>query len=247
MKFLAIIPARYASSRFPGKPLAILGDKEVINHVWQRVQAAGIPAVVATDDERIYRAVTGAGGRAIMTSPDHACGTDRLCEAVQLLDTDADVIINVQGDEPFIHADQLHAIREIFEQNPDTAIATMARLFPKDGNPGNLFDPALVKLVVDDQMYALYFSRSVIPYLRDHTAAEFAANHQYLTHLGLYAYRRDVLLSLPSLPPSPLEQAEKLEQLRWLQAGLKIKVALTQHESVGIDTPEDLAYAQTLL
>lgn len=247
MKYLAIIPARYASTRFPGKPLAMLGDTEVINHVWRRVERAGVPAVVATDDERILRYVTGAGGRAVMTRPDHCCGTDRLVEAVTALDTDADVIINVQGDEPFIHPEQILALRGIFENAPETMIATLARPYPGDAPADALLDPNLVKVVTDGAGHALYFSRSPIPFMRGVPEQEWPRRHRYLTHIGVYAYRREILLSLPSLPPSPLEQAESLEQLRWLQAGLGIAVAESTHLTVGIDTPADLERARDFL
>lgn len=247
MKFLAIIPARYGSSRFPGKPLARLGDREVINHVWMRVEEAGVPAVVATDDERILRCVEQAGGRAVMTRADHRCGTDRLVEAVQTLATDADVIINVQGDEPFIHPDQIRALCDIFRSAPDTRIATLARPFPSDAPVERLIDPNLVKVVCSSHGEALYFSRSPIPFLRGVSQQEWPARHNYLTHIGIYAYTRETLLTLPTLPPSPLEQAESLEQLRWLQAGLRIRVAESSHPTIGIDTPEDLEAARKFL
>lgn len=247
MKYLAIIPARYASTRFPGKPLALLGDTEVINHVWRRVEQAGVPAVVATDDDRIFRCVTSAGGRAVMTRADHRCGTDRLVEAAGLLGTDADVIINVQGDEPFISPAQISALTAIFERDPSTPIATLARPWPKDAPAEGLLDPNLVKLVTDASGHALYFSRAAIPFMRGVPVEEWPRRHRYLTHIGIYAYRREVLLSLPSLPPSPLEQAESLEQLRWLQASLRIAVAESTHPTVGIDTPADLERARRFL
>jgi len=247
MKFLSVIPARYASTRFPGKPLAKLGDTEVVNHVWRRVEQAGIEAVVATDDERIARCVERAGGRAVMTRSDHRCGTDRIVEAVLTLATDADVIINVQGDEPFIHPSQIRSLMSIFEADPTTPIATLVRPFPADAPVARLLDPNLVKVVTSTDDHALYFSRAAIPHLRGVEPALWPSCHRYLTHMGVYAYRRDLLLTLPGLPPSPLEQAESLEQLRWLQAGLRIAVAETARPTVGIDTPADLEQARRLL
>lgn len=247
MTFLAIIPARYASSRFPGKPLAMLGDTEVINHVWRRVEQAGVPAVVATDDKRIFNCVESAGGRAVMTRADHRCGTDRLVEAVGRLRSEADVIINVQGDEPFIHPDQVRALMQIFERDPLTRIATLVRPYPADAPVDSLLDPNLVKVVADLKGHALYFSRSPIPHLRGVAQEQWPACHRFLTHIGIYAYRRETLLSLPTLPPSPLEQAESLEQLRWLQAGIPIATAESAHPTIGIDTPADLAAARRFL
>ena len=247
MTFLAIIPARYASTRFPGKPLAMLGDTEVINHVWRRVEKAGVPAVVATDDSRIFDCVTAAGGRAVMTRADHKCGTDRLVEAVEKLATDADVIINVQGDEPFIHPTQIQSLTALFTNRPDTQIATVVRPYPQDAPVAGLLDPNVVKVVTDNQGDALYFSRSAIPYLRGVEQQEWPSRHHFLTHVGIYAYKREILMSLPGLPPSPLETAESLEQLRWLQAGLKISTVETDKPTVGIDTPADLEAARSYL
>lgn len=247
MKFLAIIPARYASTRFPGKPLALLGSRAVINHVWRRVEQAGVPTVVATDDRRILECVENDGGHAVMTDANHRCGTDRLVEAARLLCTDADVIINVQGDEPLVHPSQIISLKEIFEADPDTQIATLARPYPAGAPVSGLLDPNLVKLVRDARGHALYFSRSPIPYLRGTAQEQWSSAHEFLTHIGIYAYRREVLMSLPSLPPSELEQAESLEQLRWLQAGLSIKVALSDKPTIGIDTPQDLERAREFI
>lgn len=247
MKFAAIIPARYASSRFPGKPLAKLGGKAVINRVVERVQSAGVPALVATDDERILQAVREAGGRAVMTRADHVCGTDRVREAADHLPADVDVIINVQGDEPFIHPEQLRALMDLFERYPDTDIATLVRPLPADTPWSRLSDPALVKAVTGDEGQALYFSRFPVPYQRGVPEAEWASRHRYLAHIGVYAYRAEALRRITQLPPSPLEKAESLEQLRWLQAGLRIRTAESEHVTIGIDTPADLADAEAFL
>lgn len=244
MKFLAIIPARYASTRFPGKPLAILGGKPVIQHVWERVSSVMPDAVVATDDDRIFKAVEAFGGKAAMTSPTHRSGTDRCAEVAAK--SDADVIINIQGDEPFIDPAQLTAVTQCFN-DPATEIATLARPFDPAAGFEALFDPNLVKLVIDNNDFAMYFSRSVIPYVRGVEWQKWLETTQYYTHIGLYAYRRDVLSRLSALPQSQLETAESLEQLRWLQNGFRIKVAKSNSVSVGIDTPEDLAAAENFL
>lgn len=247
MKFAAIIPARYASSRFPGKPLAMLGGKAVINRVVERVQAAGIPALVATDDERILQAVRDAGAQAVITRADHLCGTDRVREAADSLSPDVDVIINVQGDEPFIHPDQIKALCSLFERYPDTDIATLVRPLPSDTPYSRLADPALVKAVTSTDGQALYFSRFPVPFQRGIPEEEWAARHRYLAHIGIYAYRAEVLRRITRLPASPLEKAESLEQLRWLQAGLRIRTAESEHRTIGIDTPGDLAEAEAFL
>lgn len=246
MKFLALIPARYASTRFPGKPLVRLGGKTIIERVFARVSKVFPEACVATDDERILKTVEQFGGKAVMTSPEHRSGTDRCREAMEKTGSDADVIVNVQGDEPFIAASQLEAIQTCFEE-PSTQIATLVQPFAADADFRLLENPASPKVVVDGKGFALYFSRSVIPYLRGVEPSEWPARHTYYKHIGLYAYRRDVLESITRLPQSPLELAESLEQLRWLQAGYKIKVAETSVETIGIDTPEDLKRAEAFL
>lgn len=248
MKYIAIIPARYASTRFPGKPLAMLGDKTMIERVYRRVSAvAGIDTVaVATDDERISNAVKGFGGVAVMTSDKHRSGTDRCREAYETLGSDADVVINIQGDEPFIAVSQIETVMKAFE-NPEVQIATLARPFNPDDSYEKLSDPNTPKLVTDNNGYALYFSRSVIPYVRGAEREVWPACASYLTHIGLYAYRAEVLKEITALPQSPLELAESLEQLRWLQAGYRIKVGLSTEPTIGIDTPADLAAAIKLL
>jgi 3-deoxy-manno-octulosonate cytidylyltransferase (CMP-KDO synthetase) len=243
MKFIGIIPARYASTRFPGKPLAMLGGKIVIQRVYEQVVDVLGEAYVATDDERIQNAVKSFGGLAVMTSPDHKSGTDRVQEAATKLATDADVIINVQGDEPFIQKSQLETVKSLFD-DPHTQIATLGKPFESLEAAENPNSP---KIVTDVNGYALYFSRSVIPYIRGKERSKWLTSFPFLKHIGLYAYRSDVLSAITKLPQSPLEIAESLEQLRWLQNGYRIKVGLTDVETIGIDTPEDLARAEQLI
>lgn len=243
MKFTAIIPARYASTRFPGKPLAMLGGKTVIERVYQQVSSVFDEVCVATDDDRILQAVETFGGKAVMTSPNHRSGTDRLQEAVEKTGTTADVVVNVQGDEPFIHPSQLRSLCQCFD-NPATQIATLGKRF---SDMEAVDSPNSPKIVVDNQGFALYFSRSVIPFVRGVDHGEWLGHYPFLKHIGLYAYRREVLREVTLLPPSSLEVAESLEQLRWLQNGYRIRVAETDIETVGIDTPEDLARAERYL
>ena len=243
MKFIAIIPARYASTRFPGKPLAILGGKPVIQRVYEQVSSVLEEVYVATDDDRIFQAVEAFGGRAVMTSDRHRSGTDRIQEAATTIGTDADVVINVQGDEPFIHPSQIKALCRCFD-NPTTQIATLGKPFETIEAVKNPNSP---KIVVDNQGFALYFSRSVIPFVRGVDEAEWLNRYPFLKHLGLYAYRREVLREVTQLPMSSLEAAESLEQLRWLQNGYRIRVAETNIETVGIDTPDDLERAEQFL
>lgn len=243
MKFTAIIPARYASTRFPGKPLALLGGKTVIQRVYEQATSVLDEAWVATDDERIRQAVEQFGGRAVMTRTDHKSGTDRIEEAVEKIGTKADVIINIQGDEPFIQRSQLETIMHLFDDEA-TQIGTIGKPFETMEAAESPNSP---KIVTDVRGYALYFSRSVIPFVRGRERAEWLGAFPFLKHLGLYAYRREVLREITQLPQSPLELAESLEQLRWLQNGYRIKVGLTDVETVGIDTPEDLARAEAFL
>lgn len=246
MKTIAIIPARYASTRFPGKPLAILGGKPVIQRVYEQVTTVLDEAYVATDDERIYNKVQEFGGRVVMTSPNHKSGTDRIEEAVQKIGTDADIIINVQGDEPFIHPSQIEALIKCFD-DPTTQIATLGKPFDKDADISLLDNPNSPKIVVDNNSFALYFSRSVIPFIRGVEHNQWLGKYPFLKHLGIYAYRTHVLHEITRLPQSSLELAESLEQLRWLQNGYRIRVGTTNIETVGIDTPEDLQRAEDYL
>ena len=244
--FVAIIPARFASTRFPGKPLAILGGKPVIQRVYEQAKKVFENVFVATDDDRIYDAVEQFGGKAIMTSPNHKSGTDRCYEAYQKCGIETDVVVNIQGDEPFIHQSQLQTIKELFLQ-PETDIATLVKPFASDTSFDVLSNPNSPKVVVDDNWNALYFSRSVIPYLRGKETETWASEHTYYKHIGLYAFRSAVLGKVTSLEQAPLEIAESLEQLRWLSAGYTIKVGKTNVETIGIDTPEDLAAAEKFL
>ncbi|MDE6272840.1 MAG: 3-deoxy-manno-octulosonate cytidylyltransferase [Muribaculaceae bacterium] len=250
MKTLIITPARYSSTRFPGKPLAKLGGREIILRVVDRITEAGYQCLVATDDERIRRRVEHEGYSAIMTSINHNSGTDRVREAVETLEKLTgevyDIVINVQGDEPFIDINQLRLLEKCFE-DPSVDIATLARPFPTDGAFKELNNPNLVKLVKSPTGSALYFSRSVIPYLRGADQNQWPSQHQYFTHIGVYAYRTEVLRKITELPQSPLEKAESLEQLRWLENGYSIKVAESRSENIGIDTPEDLEAAEEYL
>lgn len=243
MKFIGIIPARYASTRFPGKPLAMLGGRTVIQRVYEQATAILDEAYVATDDERIFQAVEQFGGRAIMTRADHKSGTDRIEEAAEKIGTQADVIINIQGDEPFIQKSQIETLMHLFDE-PSTQIGTLGKRFESIEAAMNPNSP---KIVTDKRGFALYFSRSIIPYVREKEQAEWLQHFPYLKHLGLYAYRREVLQEVTQLPQSPLEIAESLEQLRWLENGYRIRVGLTDVETVGIDTPEDLQRAEEFL
>lgn len=246
MKFIAIIPARYASTRFPAKPLAMLGGKPIIQRVYERVSSVIDNTVVATDDERIKSAVEAFGGRVVMTSTHHRSGTDRCFEAFTIAGADSDVIINVQGDEPFIDPSQLRSLMACFD-DPTTDIATLVKPFTPEIGIEALRNPNSPKVVVGANHQALYFSRSVIPYLRGIDENEWLSHHTFYKHIGLYAYRADVLRQISAMAPGCLEQAESLEQLRWLEAGLAIKVGETNIETIGIDTPEDLARAEAFL
>lgn len=243
MKHIAIIPARYASTRFPGKPLAILGGKTVIQRVYEQAVSVLSEAWVATDDKRIYQTVKEFGGRAVMTRADHKSGTDRIEEASEIINTNADVIINIQGDEPFVQPSQIKALIQLFD-NAETQIGTLGKRFDSIEAVCNPNSP---KIVTDKQGFALYFSRSIIPHVRGVENKEWLNHFPYLKHLGLYAYRRDVLRQITQLPQSSLEKAESLEQLRWLENGYRIRVGLTDVETVGIDTPEDLQRAEEFL
>ena len=246
MRFIGIIPARYASTRFPGKPLAMLGDKPMIQRVYEQAKKALDEVVVATDDERIYQAVEQFGGRAIMTRADHKCGTDRCLEAYDRSasgvekDDKETVIINIQGDEPFIQPEQIEAIKGCFP----TEIATLVKPFTEEDGLEALENPNTPKVVFSRETgNALLFSRSVIPYLRGVDKADWLKQKKHYKHIGMYAYRADILREITQLPQTEAELAESLEQLRWLENGYRIRVAETQVQSIGIDTVEDLEKA----
>lgn len=239
IRFLGIIPARYASTRFPGKPLALVNGIPMIQRVYQQASLAFENVYVATDDERIEAAVKGFGGNVVMTSPSHPSGTDRICEALENIETNQtkfDVVFNIQGDEPYIQAAALNQLKACFTNN-DTHIGTLAK-------PIHILEDVLnpnhVKLVRDAAGKALYFSRSPIPYLRNVPQDQWTEKYTYLKHIGIYAYRTHVLKEITKLQPSSLELAESLEQNRWLENGYVIKVETTEYESISIDTPEDL-------
>jgi len=235
-RVLVAIPARYQATRLPGKPLLRETGKFLIQHVYERASLASCvdDVVVATDDERIRAAVASFGGCAIMTSPHHRSGTDRIAEAVRPLD--ADIVVNVQGDEPEIEPDAIDLAVSLLESHPDADLSTLAAPVH---DPARLRDPNLVKVVLDARGYALYFSRAPIPASKSYPALPPGDAHVYLGHIGLYAFRRPFLLKFASLPPSPLETHESLEQLRALEHGHKIAVAITAHQALGIDTPDD--------
>ena len=247
MKFLVLIPARYESSRFPGKPLAKICGEEMIVRVCRQVEKTGFDLAVATDHELIADTVRSAGFDAVMTGKNHRSGTERVEEAYRNLGSDADVVINVQGDEPFIDPAQIKMLADIFVSHPDTRIATLARPFDVSHGFSALEDPNLVKLVKSDDGKALYFSRSVIPFVRKVAREEWLEHTGYFSHIGIYAYRYDTLEKIVKLPESSLEKAESLEQLRWLQNNYEIRVAVSDHPTIGIDTPEDLAQAEKYL
>ena len=246
MKFLGIIPARYASSRFPGKPLALLGGKPMVQRVYEQVVGRLDEACVATDDERIATAVENFGGKVVMTSTEHRSGTDRCREAAERIGGAYDVIVNVQGDEPFIRPEQLQAVMACFD-DPTVQIATLVKPFTEADGLTALKNVNSPKVVVDNSMNALYFSRSVIPHLRGVPEEEWLSRHTFYKHIGLYAYTRRTLDEITRLPQSELELSESLEQLRWLQNGYRIRVGITHVETVGIDTPDDLRRAELFL
>lgn len=243
MKFIGIIPARFASTRFPGKPLALLAGKPMIQHVFERCNEILDAVFVATDDQRIYDAVFHFGGKAIMTSVDHKSGTDRVYEAYTKLNEEADVIINIQGDEPFIHKSQIESLKACFEQK-NVDIATLVMPFASTSSYEELQNPNTPKVIRNAQGNALYFSRSVIPYLRGEEPDMWSSKHTYYKHIGIYAYRNTALKCITKMAMGQLEKVESLEQLRWLENGLTIATAVSHVETIGIDTPKDLENAE---
>lgn len=236
MNIIAVIPARYAATRFPGKLMQQLGNKPIIRHVYDNTLATGLfnDVFVVTDSDIIYNEIVSNGGKAIMSKQEHESGSDRIAEAIQ--DMNADVIVNVQGDEPFIKKEPLEKLVALFN-DPSVQVASLMRKISKQ----EAEDPNNVKVVVDKNGYALYFSRSVIPFQRDKTKEE------YLLHVGVYAYKKEALMNFTQWPQSVLEKKEKLEQLRYLENGVKIKMAETDYVNIAIDTPEDLEKAKNLL
>ena len=246
MRVLAVIPARYASTRFPAKPLALLGGKPIVQWVYEAVAKAVERVVVATDDRRIYDAVVAFGGEAVMTSTEHQSGTDRCAEAFEKCGYEADIVVNVQGDEPFIAPEQIATLLQCFE-NEAVEIATLAREFKAEEGIEALENPNSPKVVINPKGEAIYFSRSVVPYLRDVERSEWLEHHTFYKHVGIYAFRAATLGEITRLPLSPMERAERLEQLRWLESGYKIGVGITDVENVGIDCPDDLQRAEILI
>ncbi len=242
---VGIIPARYASTRFPGKPLAAIAGRPMIYWVYQQaVKARRLQDVlVATDDERIVRAVESFGGKAVLTSPRHATGTDRIAEVATNLNVS--VIVNIQGDEPLIAPEAIDRLVEAFAADPSVRMATLCR---RAQDVEEIFDPNTVRVVFDRNGDALYFSRAPIPYNRDaRSREEWLSQTVYYQHIGVYAYKRDFLLELAGLPQSPLERAEKLEQLRVLENGHRIRVVETDYRPVCVDVPEDVAKVELLM
>jgi len=247
-KAIVVIPARYNSTRLPGKPLIVIKEKPLIQYVYERVSISKLidDVLVATDDERIFNTVKGFGGKATMTSPEHTCGTDRIAEAVK--DIECDIIVNVQGDEPLIHPEMVNGVIELMKDQR-ASIGTLAK---KTSDIEEIFSPDIVKVVMDNEGFAMYFSRSPIPYyrneflelqakeLRTHNMQHTTHNIYCYKHIGVYAYKKDVLLQFSKLSPTRLEKIEKLEQLRALENGIKIKVKETEFETIGVDTPNDL-------
>lgn len=246
MKFIAIIPARYASTRFPGKPLVDMLGKPMIQRVYEQVKKAVEEVWVATDDSRIFDAVEAFDGKAVMTSTQHRSGTDRIQEAYTKINQPFDVIINVQGDEPFIQPEQIEALKACFDSSA-VELATLVKPFKKEDGFDALFNANSPKVVINKNNEAIYFSRSIIPYIRDVHHTEWLDKHTFYKHIGMYAYRVDVLAEITQLPPSSLEKAESLEQLRWIENGYRIRVGYTDAETIGIDTPEDMEKALRFL
>lgn len=245
MNFTGIIPARYQSTRFPGKPLELLNEKPIIQWVYENACKSLHKVYVATDDERIFKAVEAFGGKAVYTSASHQSGTDRCAEAAAELSKSfhIDVVVNIQGDEPFIRPEQIEGLKACFD-SPGTEIATLVKPITNAEEIININRP---KVVINQRQEAMYFSRSPIPFVRGHAPEEWLSLSNFYSHIGMYAYRYDILLELTKLPVGLLEKAESLEQLRWLENGYRIKTARTTYENIGIDTPEDLENAKKFL
>lgn len=241
---VAVIPARYAATRLPGKPLVSLAGKPMIQRVWERVkQATRISRVIiATDDDRILKAAAGFGAEAVMTRSEHRSGTERVAEvAVHIPGESEEIFVNVQGDEPLVEPEAIDTLVEAIESEEGVSIAT---LMVPIARPADIMDPNIVKVVLDFDGNALYFSRAPIPWVRDREAP---VHVKHMKHLGLYAFRRSALLDFPTLPLGDLERIEQLEQLRWMENGYKIRMAETRHDSVSVDVPDDVARVEQLL
>jgi 3-deoxy-manno-octulosonate cytidylyltransferase (CMP-KDO synthetase) len=246
-RFLGIIPARYHSTRFPGKPLAMLGGKPMILWTWDRASAVFSELLVATDDDRILATIRAYGGQAVMTSADHRTGTERCAEAFELYRTehpgDFTHVVNIQGDEPLLDPAQLKELKHCLLEE-DAEIATLVHPVASEEE---LEDPNIVKVVTDPRGRALYFSRSPVPFARGLSVPDMIRQQRYLKHIGIYGFRAEILGQLTGLEPSPLEQAESLEQLRWLENGYEIRTRVTQALSVGVDTPSDLEKVRRMI
>jgi len=238
MKIIGIIPARYSSTRFPGKPLIDIGGKSMIQRVYEQAQKASCltNVLVATDDNRIMEHVLSFGGKAILTSENHKSGTDRCFEAIQNFDKTVDVVINIQGDEPFIKSEQIDLVASCFNQN-EVQIATLVKKITTDDE---LFNVNIPKVILNSHSQAIYFSRQTLPYVRGQEEKQWLNKQTFYKHIGIYAYKTDVLAQITQLKQSDLELAESLEQLRWLENGYKINVKITDFESVAVDVPDDL-------
>jgi 3-deoxy-manno-octulosonate cytidylyltransferase (CMP-KDO synthetase) len=246
-RFTGIIPARYASSRFPGKPVIMIGNKTMVQRVYEQALKSIDNVYVATDDQRIYDVVLNFGGKAVMTSPEHMTGTDRCAEAIdkitELTGKKTEVVINIQGDEPLIRPEQIDLIKSCFHDK-NVKIATLIR----KTTPGeDIFNPNQPKVILDSEGNAIYFSRTAIPFIRDEEPSTWSENHVFYKHIGLYAYRTETLKRITKLKKGQLEMAENLEQNRWIENGIKIRTAVTEWESLGIDTPDDLKKVLALI
>ena len=244
MKILGIIPARFASTRFPEKALVDIGGKSMVQRVYEQASKSTVltKVIIATDHIKIYEHVKGFGGEVVMTSENHQSGTDRCMEALQQLGSNFDFVINIQGDEPFIKPEQIALLAQTLTS--DTELATLAK---KITDQETLFNSNTPKVIWNNKMEAIYFSRQTIPFLRGVSQTEWLSNKDFYKHIGIYAYRTDILKEITQLKTSSLENSESLEQLRWLENGYKIKIAITEFETIGIDTPEDLKKIQDLI
>ena len=240
MKVVGIIPSRYASTRFPGKPLAMIKGKTMIRRVCEQAWKSKLDAVVvATDDMRIADEVLSFGGQYVLTDPNHQSGTDRCCEALEMLDIPYDAVVNIQGDEPFINPRQINQLVDLISQK-EIQIASLAKRLDDEDE---LFSPNTVNVVMDKECKALYFSRNPIPFMRNVAREEWLEKGDFYQHIGIYAYKADILCQIAAMQPTKLELTESLEQLRWLENGLHIHMAVTDSQNVSIDTPDDLVKA----